>query len=53
VLLSLFLKQMLICNRNGYLRLHLHQLVFHVQHQLAQELWRIFRFVDQVVEICA
>ncbi len=44
---------MLIGNRDRHLRLDLQQLVLHVENHLLDHLLGIFRFVDQIVQICA
>ena len=36
---------------NRYLRLHLHELILHVENDLLDHLGGLFRAVDQVVEI--
>src|ERR1044071_2720456 len=49
VLFLLFLQQMLVGNGDCHLRLHLKQLVFHVQDHLLDHDLRMLRFVDQFV----
>ena len=49
VLFLLFFQQMLVRHRNGYLRFHLEQLVFHVQDDLLDHDLRMLSFVDQFV----
>ena len=49
VLFLLFLQQMLVGNGDGHLRLHLKQLVFHVQDHLLDHDLRVLRFVDQFI----
>jgi hypothetical protein len=53
VLSLLFFEQMLIGKRDGYLCLYLQELILHIEDELAQHLLRIFRPVDEVVEIGA
>ncbi len=51
MLFALFLEQMLVRQRNRHLRLHLHQLVLHIEDELLEKLFRIFGLVDQIVQI--
>jgi hypothetical protein len=44
---------MLVGDRDRHLGLDLHQLVFHVQHDLLDHLLGMLRPVDEIVEICA
>jgi hypothetical protein len=53
VLRLLLFEQVLIGKRDGDLRLYLQELVLHIEDELAQHLLRIFRAVDQIVEIGA
>src|SRR5580658_729417 len=43
---------MLVCNRDGDLRLDLEKLVLHIENDLLDHLFRVFSLVDQVVEVC-
>ena len=51
MLLPLALQQVLVRNRDRHLRLHLHQLVLHIQNQLLQQPLRILGLLDQVIQI--
>jgi len=51
VLLLLLLEHVLIRDRNRDLRLHLQQLVLHVENHLLDHLRRVLRLVDQVVQV--
>jgi len=51
MLLAFLVQHMLIRNGNRHLRLHLHQLVLHIEHQLLKQLLRILRLLDQVIQI--
>jgi hypothetical protein len=51
VLDALLLQQMLVRNRDRNLSLHLHQLILHIEQNLLQHLLRIFRAIDQVIQI--
>ena len=42
---------MLVGNGNRHLRLDLQKLVLHVKNHLLDHLFRLFGFIDQVVEI--
>ena len=53
VLGALLGQQVLVGNRDGYLRLHLEQLVLHVENNLLQHPLRILGLLNQVVEIGA
>jgi hypothetical protein len=44
-------QQVLIGDRNRDLRLHLQELILHVQNHLLDHLFRFFRLVDQIVQI--
>ena len=46
-----FLKQMLVRNSHGHLRLYLHELVLHIKEKLLEQLLRIFGFLNQVIQI--
>jgi hypothetical protein len=49
----LLFEQVLVGKRDGDLRLYLQELVLHIEDELAQHLLRIFRAVDQIVQIGA
>jgi hypothetical protein len=51
VLLQLFFEQMLVSNSDGNLCLNLEKLIFHIKHKLFRKLFRIFGFLDQVINI--
>ena len=53
VLCLLLFEQVLVGERDGDLRLHLQKLVLHIENELAQHLLRVFRAVDQIVEVGA
>ncbi len=50
---ALLPEQMLVGDGDGHLRLHLHQLILHVQHDLFQQPLRILGLLNKVVQICA
>jgi hypothetical protein len=47
----LLAEQVFVGNSNGDLGLHLKKLVLHVESHLLQHFLRVFRAVDQVIEI--
>ena len=47
----IIIQQVLIGDGDGYLRLHLQELILHVENYLLDHLFGIFGLVDQVVEI--
>jgi hypothetical protein len=47
----LLFQKVLIGNRDGHLRLDLEQLVLHVDDKLLQHLFRVLRFINQIVEV--
>jgi hypothetical protein len=51
VLLALLLEQMLVRDGDGNLRFDLHELVFHIENDLLQQLLGILGLLHQVVEI--
>src|SRR5205085_2736519 len=53
VVLLLLRQQMLVGDRNGDLRLHLHHLVLHVKDDLLEHLLRLFGLVDEIIQIRA
>ena len=53
VLGGLLFQQVLIGDRNGDLSLYLQQLVLHIEDELFEHLLRVFRLVDQIVEVGA
>ena len=53
IFLFLFAKQVLVGDCNCDLSFHLEHLILHIENHLLEHLLRIFRAVDQVIEICA
>ena len=53
LLLLLLFQHVLVGHRDGDLRLHLQQLILHVENHLLQHLLRILRAVDEIVEVRA
>jgi len=52
ILLRFFLEHMLVRNRDRDLRLHLQQLVLHVENHLLDHRRRVLRPVDEIVQVC-
>ena len=53
VLFLLFPQQVLVRGRDRDLCLHLKHLVLHIENHLFQHFLRIFRAIDQIVQVCA
>src|SRR5438034_4844179 len=53
VLLALALEDVLVGDRDGDLRLHLEELILHVEDDLLQQLLRVLRLVDEIVQVRA
>ncbi len=51
MLLELAVEEVLVGDGHGDLGLDLHELVFHVEDELFGELFRIFGFIDEVVDV--
>ena len=52
IFLPLFLEKVLVGKGNRHLRLHLHELILHIKDDLLDQLFGIFRFVDQIIQVC-